>query len=436
MFAWLLLSCAVEDLPSRQRLEITPPPPAFCEGEVAHRYDPFGSAELEAFPDDLLTVYAPDSPTGLELDYSGMEWFEALDDFLKGAVRPAPGTSGFGRLGAVVLRFDGDVGNLEGSDALRLLDLSTTPPEPVPFDLHTSDDGTQIVLQPLRPLTAGARHVAILTTDHVTPSGDCVAPSATTRSLVGPEPPEDPRLLGLAQVAYVAMRDAGVDDEEVSALTVFTTHADHHLLQGVAADLEAAPPSWSTPPTCTPEGELLRCAGMLRSADHRDSDGIIGRAATQDWDVPVSIWLPNTPGPHPLVLFGHGLESSRNEAAAHAQRLAPLGFAVAAADAMHHGDHPTAGDGFTALLFLGIDLSVPVISSVDLRASFEQTAIDRLALLSALRAQPDLDGDGTLDVDPERIAYLGVSLGGCWAPRWWRTRTQWTPWCSRSPEAT
>jgi hypothetical protein len=64
-----------------------------------------------------------------------------------------------------------------------------------------------------------------------------------------------------------------------------------------------------------------------------------------------------------------------------------------------------------AIRFLGIDLANFAIDSRAIRGNFDQTNIDRLRLIALLRSDPDIDGDGTDDIDPERIGYVGASLG-------------------------
>jgi hypothetical protein len=61
---------------------------------------------------------------------------------------------------------------------------------------------------------------------------------------------------------------------------------------------------------------------------------------------------------------------------------------------------------------VNLDVGEPLVNARALRGHFEQAALDRLQLLSPLLAGADLDGDGESDTDPERISYVGVSLGG------------------------
>jgi hypothetical protein len=50
-----------------------------------------------------------------------------------------------------------------------------------------------------------------------------------------------------------------------------------------------------------------------------------------------------------------------------------------------------------------------------LRDNFRTATFDKLQLLRLLRLDPDLNGDGDPDVNVERMAYFGMSLGGIMA---------------------
>jgi hypothetical protein len=92
---------------------------------------------------------------------------------------------------------------------------------------------------------------------------------------------------------------------------------------------------------------------------------------------------------------------------------------VVAPDAVSHGLHPSVDPDsadLAALAFLGIDLNAFTIDALTFRGNFNQTALDRLTLLRLLEQDPDIDGDGTPDIDVDRLAYWGVSLGGMLGP--------------------
>ena len=134
----------------------------------------------------------------------------------------------------------------------------------------------------------------------------------------------------------------------------------------------------------------------------------------------LGMWLtrnhkrPETPGPYPTVLFGHGIQHGRGVAGHMAKLLAPLGVAVVATDAVAHGDHPDAPgeEGMWLLEFFAVTLEPLGVDARRLRDNFRQSTWDKAQLLRLLDEHPDVDGDGAADLDLERMAYVGESFGG------------------------
>lgn len=157
-------------------------------------------------------------------------------------------------------------------------------------------------------------------------------------------------------------------------------------------------------------------------------------------DIPLFVTVPNAAAGWPtkpangwpVVIFQHGLQSNRTTAAAIAAAYAQQGFVVAAIDAPLHGlppGHPFYQAGFErtfnidlmnnttrALVPDGIpDASgvwfLNLQSSLTSRDNFRQAELDLVQLAASL---PNLDLDGVAggDIDPARIHYAGMSLGG------------------------
>jgi hypothetical protein len=339
--------------------------------------------------------------------------------------------SGFGTLAGIVLRFDGalaelpdDAVDVPGIRLVTLAPIGAPPAEAgaaidIPFSATLGDDGRDLYLRPLVPLAPGARHAVLVTTELRAADGGCVAPSPTLRALLGDDVGRpDPRLAALAPRYAEALTATGVAPESISAATVFTTHDDFTVLAELAADIRERSYGWEVAPTCADEEHYRRCDGAFESYDFRVDRAVLEVTEGTPWTLNVRVWLPLEavgPGPFPTIVFGHGINSDRGHADALARRVCPLGFAVIAADAMEHGDHPSAADNdgaLDALKFLGLDPAGPTFDALALSGNFNQTTLDRLQLIELVRGAPDVDGDDAADLDVGRLGYVGVSLGG------------------------
>ncbi|HVY80227.1 MAG TPA: hypothetical protein VG994_04530 [Steroidobacteraceae bacterium] len=168
--------------------------------------------------------------------------------------------------------------------------------------------------------------------------------------------------------------------------------------------------------------------------------------ATETLQIPIFITVPNAAstgggmkpaGGWPVIIFQHGLTRDRVDAVAIADSAADFGnYVVVSIDLPLHGiPGPSAADGAfyqpghertfdldfvnNTTLASGpdgkIDPSgthfVNVPAPIVTRDNLRQAAVDLLALARSL-PNLDLDGDGTADVNPTRIHYIGHSLGG------------------------
>jgi pimeloyl-ACP methyl ester carboxylesterase len=134
---------------------------------------------------------------------------------------------------------------------------------------------------------------------------------------------------------------------------------------------------------------------------------------------------------YPVIIFGHGLGDSQwGGSSAVAPVMSLSGFAVVAINAVGHGSGP---DGSIVMaLKNGQQIQLPaggrsipdstgaiaasngcilLTNGVGIRDCLSQTAIDLMQLVRTIKSGVDLDGDGTVDLDPNRIYYVGQSLG-------------------------
>ena len=145
--------------------------------------------------------------------------------------------------------------------------------------------------------------------------------------------------------------------------------------------------------------------GLLPSPDFRGEDGLFaapklsGEAAAADTLIDFYLTLPATPGPHRVVILQHGFAGDNSFGLTVANELASAGLAGIAISAVSHGRRGN---------FLDLLSSTPL----QVRDIFRQTNADQMALVRAIQAGIDANGDHASDLDPQGIAYLGVSLGG------------------------
>ncbi len=382
----------------------------WCEGPAAQRYDPLNDSELGLFPDPLLARDA-EGRTGraLEVTEETAPWLAGAAMVVRDALDDLNELNGFGTGAGVLMRFTEPVAPADGE--VTLWDLGLDPPEQVPVRVELQEGDKAFVVQPLRPLRPGVEHAAFATRLTAV-EGGCVAPSEATRALLEGTA-EAPRLAAVTPRYAAALEAVGVAAVDVSAATVFRTQDELPVLVEVAADIRARTYQWTAPVTCEEAERWRHCEGSFEAWDYRDDRHVRTAAPKANWTIPVSLWIPKGEGPFPTLVYGHGIGDRRQSGRYVAERVSELGIAVVAADALRHGEHPTAEDpNSAAISFLGLNLQAVKMDAMALRGNFNQTALDRLQLVQLVQDAPDVDGDGTPDLDGDRLAYWGISLGG------------------------
>ncbi len=413
-------------------------PEGFCMGATVLQYDPLAQ-RIDAFPDDVFTV-DEDTATGVRVDFRPGEnlALEGVSASFASMFEAASTIDGFGTTGGIFLRLSGA---LDGStlppalhesptfdDALLLVDLDAEPPAPVPFAWKqvAEEPGatdTTLLLEPLAPLSPMHRHGLVLTREATDAAGSCIAPSPAMLALLDgtASEPELTRMVPRVGelVELLVAQGTIADATELTAAVAFTTEHTVDDSATIAAEIrDADAPVYTSAGDCVdPGAELpyLRCDGTLDVVDYTGEDEAVADdlSAQGGYALPVRIWLPKTgAAPFPTFVYGHGLAGDRDQGEVLAEFGAPLGFAVIAVDAPKHGDHPDSG-GQAVLEFFGLslDLSDP-LDALKLRDNFRQGTYDRLQLVRAIVEGLDADGDDAVDLDAERLHYLGVSLGG------------------------
>ena len=188
--------------------------------------------------------------------------------------------------------------------------------------------------------------------------------------------------------------------------------------------------------------------GRFSARSFLTADRIIPATGTRDEtpavqgseDVDVTIYLPSGTRPTggwPVALFGHGFGNDRHVVPMMvAGTMARFGYATAAINVVGHGG---GSEGTLTVLRTGQDpVTLPAggrgtdqdgdgrigstegvgtragtpLALISSRDGLRQTTADLMQLVRAIRRGVDVDGDGHVDLDRERIVYFGQSFGG------------------------
>lgn len=145
--------------------------------------------------------------------------------------------------------------------------------------------------------------------------------------------------------------------------------------------------------------------GLIPAPELRGYDGLFvaerleGTAPAPDVALDFYLTLPAGPGPHRAVVVQHGFGGDNRMVLSVANELAAAGLAGIGISAVAHGRR-------------GSPLELLSSTPLQLRDILRQTVADQLALVRAIAAGIDTDGDGASDLEADGIDYLGVSLGG------------------------
>jgi Platelet-activating factor acetylhydrolase, isoform II len=340
--------------------------------------------------------------------------------------------------------------------------------------------GSTLEIEPLKPLTpsSGATNIGylvILTSGLHDTSGDAATPDSDYLAIKNAQPTcaaiTNASMNGICLLtgAHLAIANAvGVPPAAVVLTFSFSTQATADTMNIAAAlaqptaigvvqtglDLSALSPS--LPPIADVYVGSLQIPYYLDPAapltGHWEAapggPGVPSTNLTRFNPVPVAkaqlaiplfVTVPNAlsghakpPGGWPVVIFQHGLQGNRTQAAAIAGAYASQGFVVAAIDIPLHGitdpanpfyqsgaertfdldlvDNATGAPGPDGAIDPSGSYIINLSSLLTSRDNLREAAIDVVQLATSL-PNLDLDGDTTPDIDGSNIHYSSISLG-------------------------
>lgn len=390
-------------------------PPPSCATQAI--YAPAEGSD-GAFPDDAWTVADPAAATGLRVNISveTAPWIAEIPASYQPVFDAVSALDGWGTNAELFLRFDAPLAPFEGMHpSVRLLELGGEAPVELPYTVAFYEGGTRLGLTPIRPLRPGKAHAMVVTADVPTETEGCVAPAEGLAALLDGRAaaehlqPLIPRYAALAE-------QLGDADAWVHAV-LFTTQSVFDDSRAVAADIAERSFSWNRGIECEQRTGRRICRRTFRAGDYR-VDGVVQPPPTRrTYDLPVLMVIPDGEGPFPTIFCGHGLSGNKNFCQNTTGYLTDPAV-ILAVDAPHHGEHPAGASANPVDLlrnFFAADILTRTIDGPRLRDNFRTATFDRLQLLRLAQQAPDLDGDGKIDVDVERMGYFGVSLGGIMA---------------------
>jgi predicted dienelactone hydrolase len=151
---------------------------------------------------------------------------------------------------------------------------------------------------------------------------------------------------------------------------------------------------------------LDRAGGAARLIER---DGMLVDPSRADRQLPFTVWEPDEPGRHPLVLYSHASYGGRRQSSFLATHLASHGYVVAAVD--HTGNTAAEWAARAERIAAGRPLT-PAEGEAYLNRIIADRVPDLRFLLDAVLSGA---AGGVADrVDPERVGLVGWSFGG-WA---------------------
>lgn len=409
-----------------------------CAHPIQYKYDPLNeetAKEMHSYPDDLLTVPDETTNTGRRNRISVSPWVKSTTAFLKKATSQLDELDGWGLNASIVIKFESPLTSVpaqiqddpmfqlirldEETDALDLLKY----PKQVPLMTELTRENQALLLTPMIPLKPNTQYGLVVSQNWVF-EDQCFEPSPFLESLL--DGSAIPKIEGddythLFTKYQKLLEKTQINKEDVAIALVFTTQSALSDSVAIANHIKTQTYQWAEDANCSDKGDYFFCKRKFTANDYR-TEGVVRDAVPHSqYDLPVYAWIPKTDDPtqkFPVIIYGHGIGGDCEAGWSVFAMLTSLGIAVVGVDAQEHGIHPTVeakdANNSAAQVFQFFSLNVQelTLDALKARDNFRGSTFDKLQLVELLFQDGDITGDGNVDVDPTRLGYYGLSLGG------------------------
>ncbi|MGI9281953.1 MAG: hypothetical protein ACR2PX_20310 [Endozoicomonas sp.] len=338
------------------------------------------------------------------------------------------GKSGFSAAGPILFQLASTPDPLslpiDGGDAVKVFDLNTGEELSVFVNLsnpasHADETNPRVVVEvsPMTRFPYGHKLLAVLTNKLKNLDGESFSVPSSVQEVVS----DSGALANYYSDALDFLAGKDIQANEILSLTDFTVQDRSELSDSFMSMVNLVTSQDHPVEILSVDYHRFgafsaKIEGRIRLVSFRESDGRISYTpggAGKDYWTNFSLWLPSEArqGPVPVVIYGHGLNSSRQSAERVGESALKEGHAVFAIDQPQHGDRVVLDGGdFSSILTPG------TVSR--LTGMVVQSPLDMNSVLTGIRQHLDkLDvlpegGDGVIELDTTRISYLGTSLGG------------------------
>lgn len=400
---------------------------------ITYRYDLNYRTAL-TFPDDALTRSDDGAITGQKLSVGQLSWVSEESDFVQRLMSDLDQLDGWGINAGIILHFNKPILGLPSGpqtaepDSPVLLvrvdgvDEAPLYPKQVAVERREIKDGLVQIFEPMRPLKPATRYALVIRqlSEAQLGQGNCLAQGAEMIALLEGEADQEQHPYSISEGLAEAITSADVSRSQVAAATIFTTQSAPLISFKIAEHIRSESYTWLDEPSCALDGDFyMLCTRSFMANDYRQ-DGIIQDTVPQSQHpVKVYFWkAKNRVDERPVILYGHGIGGDVRNGYGVLEMFKEEPISMIAIDAVAHGDHPDApsssGDSSlqTVLQFFALDIATRTIEGLKARDNFRQSTYEKLQLIELLHQDADINADGRADLDVEKMAYYGLSLGG------------------------